>query len=160
MADKPSLLRIKLNEDCYFVQRKGKQGEWIGKPTKWKIGKRSTLPRELFFKIYGFIRNRIQKCDEKSFAALKTAVLRALHEAAEAFGCECRSGWDAGDVTWYLGGDPFVAWQIHEEAVETLTARKLRESRAALRLIVVVRESGYFRIRPRWTRRYWMRNGE
>ncbi len=158
MADKRQLLRIKLREDYYFVQRIGEQGERIGKPTKWKIEKRSSLPRELFFKTCGFIGSRIKRCDERSLVDLKRATLRALHEAAAAYGCASKSGCDCGDIAWYLDGEPFVAWQIHQETLDKQRASKLRKSRAALRWIVVLRESGYFRMRPRRTRRYWMLN--
>jgi hypothetical protein len=82
-------------------------------------------------------------------------VLRALHEATTAFGCEAKSDCDGGDVTWYVDGQPFVAWQIHEEVLNKQQARTLRDSRAALRGVVVVTKS-YFRIRMRLTRRYWM----
>lgn len=107
-------------------------------------------------KTCGFMRSTIRRCDDRSFSSLNRAVLRALHEAAESCGCESKSACDGGDVAWYLDGKPFIAWQIHEEILNRQRARKLRESAAALRLVVVVRDSGYFRIRPRWTRRYRM----
>ena len=86
---------------------------------------------------------------------LNRAVLRGLHEAAQSYGCKSKSGSDCGDVTWYLHGEPFVAWQVHEEGLNQQKARNLGESRAALRLIIMLRKSGYFRIKARWTRLYW-----
>jgi hypothetical protein len=155
MNEKRQLLRIKLTEDSLYVQRLGENGARIGKRTNWKIGKRSNLPRELFFKTLGFIHSSIKRCDDRSFSGLHRAVLRALHEAAAAFGCESKSGCDGGDVTWYSDGQPFFAWQIHEEVLNKQQARTLRDSGAALRGVVVVKKS-YFRIRMRLTRRYWM----
>ena len=156
MTRRRQLLQIRLREDHLYVQRLSESGERIGNRTRWKIGKRSTLPRELFFKTCGFIGSRIKRCDERSFVDLKRATLRALHEAAAAYGCASKSGCDCGDVTWYLHGKPFVAWQVHEETLDKHRARELRHSRAALRWTVVLRKSGYFQMRPRWTRRYWL----
>jgi hypothetical protein len=160
MNEKRQLLRIKLKEDSFYVQRVGEDGARIGKRTNWKIGKRSNLPRELFFKTCGFIRSRIKRCEDRSFSGLNRAVLRALHEAATAFGCESKSGCDGGDVIWYVDGQPFVAWQIHEEVLNKQQARTLRDSSAALREVVVLKKSGYFIIQRRWTRRYWMQRGK
>jgi hypothetical protein len=84
---------------------------------------------------------------------VRKAVLRGLCEAAKACGCKPSFGQEGGDVLWTLRGEPFFAFQIHEESLRRETARKLRKGRARLRWVAVVKKGGYVKFVPRKARR-------
>jgi hypothetical protein len=125
----------------------------VGKKTLWKVKAKSNLPREVFFKTIGFIQQAIKRYGKESIEDVMAAGRKGLERAGEAFGCEIKNGAERADVYWSVDERLLIAWQIHEERLNAKRARKLKGSKALLRLVVVIRESGWFRIFPQSTRR-------
>jgi hypothetical protein len=149
-------LRLKLDGNCLTFQRYGKDGNLTGKPESWQIGKeskKSNVPKALFYLLWGYVHHRVSQRDDKSIENVRKAVLRGLCEAAKACGCKPSFGQEGGDVLWTLRGEPFFAFQIHEESLRRETARKLRRGRARLRWVAVVKKGGYVKFVPRKARR-------
>jgi hypothetical protein len=145
---------MRLQKQRLYVQRIGKHGNRIGSRTEWTIGKKSALPRELFFKIRGFVQRIIKRCGTESADELRIAVRRALTQAAETCGCESKQGQAKADMYWKLGDRLLIAWQLHDNALDVQRIKKLKTSRALLRIVVIVKKSGYFRIVPQDTRQH------
>ncbi len=146
-------LRLKLKQDRLVYQRYGKDGRLTGKRQVWRIRKDSYAPRALFHLVLGYVRQRVNQCEDKSFEAVRKAALRGLCEAARACGCKPSFGAEGGDALWTLRGEPFFAFQIHKDFLRKETATKLRKGKAWLRWVVIVKKSGYVEFVPRRTRR-------
>jgi hypothetical protein len=112
----------------------------------------SQLPREIFFKTFGFLHQAIKKHGKESLDDITNAAREGLKQAGKAFSCDVEEGTKIADVYWFAQGQRLVAWQIHEEKLDNKRARKLSRSKALLRLVVLVKASGWFRIVPRVTR--------
>ena len=148
MAKQEQLLRLKLNGNYLYVQRLNRDKERIGKRTKWEIRERSTLPRELFYQVRGFLQRSIKKFGTKSPDGLSRAGRVALLQAGRAFGCKIRNGSARADLYWSKGGVRLFAWQVHTEYLDERRVKELRGSKALLRLAVVLRGTGFFEIIP------------
>lgn len=143
---------IRLKGNHLIIRRFGKDGQPTGKKTKWKVKTKSNLPRELFFKIRGFLQQSIKRYGTESLTDLSTAGGEALKQAGRAFGCEIKEGSARADLYWFSNGARLFAWQIHAGAFDKRRARKLEESKALLRLAVIMKQTGFFKIVPRRTR--------
>lgn len=152
MTNNQQQIWIRLRKRDLRVQRVNDHGNRIGKKTKWTIGKKSALPRELFFKVMGYLRNSIKRTGTNSTDKLRISCLRALAKTAGTCGCESKFGQSKADVYWNLNGTVFIAWQIHDDAINIRRTKKLTSSKALLRIVIVLKKSGYFRILPQDTR--------
>src|ERR1700719_2021916 len=124
---KKQSLHLGLQGKQLFCQRLNHDGDLIGTEYRWKIGKHSIVPKELFFLIHGFVRRAENQNSTKSFRAIRRAIKRALEEAATACGCEVKRAAEGGHVTWYLQSEPFMAFQVHEGDVNDERARKMKK---------------------------------
>jgi hypothetical protein len=88
------------------------------KPTMWKIRKKSNVPREMFFKIRGFLKQGVKRCGTKSLDGVIGAGWEGLKQAGEVFGCEIKDGSKLADFYWLLDGRRLVAWQLAIEPSE------------------------------------------
>jgi hypothetical protein len=145
-------IKIRRSGNLLHVQRIGKHGNRIGTATKWTIGKKSALPREMFFAVRGFVHNSLAECPTKSLDKLRVAARNGLVKAAVVCGCESKLGQSKADVHWRLDGSSLIAWQLHGDEVDADRARKLATSKASLRIVIVLKESGWFNIIPQDTR--------
>jgi hypothetical protein len=152
MSDEKQGVQIRRDGNRLYVQRIGKDGNRIGVRTEWTIGRKSALPRELFFTIRGFVHSSLTECQTKSLEKLRVAARNGLVEAAGVCGCEPKLGKSKADVYWRLDGFSLIAWQLHGDEVDADRARKLVTSKASLRIVIVLKESGWFNIIPQDTR--------
>lgn len=153
MALQKQKLRLKLDRNRLICRRYDKEGNLPDKAQIWRIGKTSNAPRAVFHLILGYVRRRVSQSDEKSIEIVRKAVLRGLCEAATACGCHSSFGEEGGDVMWTLRGEPFFAFQIHEEFLDKKNAARLRKGETRLRWVVVIKKGGYVRFIPRKARR-------
>lgn len=128
-------------------------GKPIGEKTSWKVKEKSNLPRELFFKVRGFLLSSIKRNGKESLDDLETAGREALEQAGRAFGCLIKNGAKHADLYWCLDGKRLVGWQIHLEKYDKGRVEKLMRSNALLRLAVLMYQTGYVKIIPLTTRR-------
>jgi hypothetical protein len=133
---------------CWRLDRKGSPK---GKTVPWQIRTRSYVPRLIFHCLMGYIRKRVNQKEDRNFNSVKEAVLQALCEAAKTCGCKSRFDREGGDVTWYLDDRPFFAFQIHEQEVDKLRAKKMFRGRSKLRWVIEIRDGGKIRYVPRKT---------
>jgi hypothetical protein len=152
MAEIQRLGTIRLKQNYLFFRRLGKDGQRTGKRTYWKIKEVSNVPRELFFKIVGFLQRSIRQSGTKSIDSVMAAGMLGLKQAGRAFGCEIKKRSKLADLYWSLGGQRLVAWQIHESSLNERRVRKLMKSKASLRIAVVMKKGGYFEIKPQRTK--------
>jgi hypothetical protein len=152
MAPDQRLGKIHLKRNSLIIERFGKDGQPSGKRTRWTIKMMSNLPREMFFKIVGFLQHGIKRYGTGSMDDMTMAATKALGQAGEAFGCEVGDRKKQADLYWLLDGRRFIAWQIHEARVDERRVRKLTRSKAPLRVVVVIKKGGYFEIKPQSTR--------
>lgn len=153
MAQTKQQLKLMLSERELSVFRVKKNGKEMGKRTRWTVGRKSLLPKALYFLIHSFVRSKINHTEDRSFHSLEKAVRTALRQAGEACGCRVEFGGHGGDVCWYLHGEPFFAFQIHEVTLGEKAAKRLRKGQALLRWVITVAASGMVRYHPRKTRR-------
>jgi hypothetical protein len=109
------------------------------------------LPREVFFKLVGFIRQSITKSGTESVETVRTATLKALRDAGRAYDCEIKYRSPRADLYWCSKGKRLAAWQIHTDNLDKRWVRKVEGSKALLRFAVIVKASCYFKIVPRPT---------
>ena len=152
MTSERQLGQIHLKGNRLIIERFGKDGQPSGKHTRWTIKMTSNLPREVFFKIVGFLKHGIRRYGTDSMDDMTMAAEKALGQAGEAFGCEIGGSRKKADLYWLLEGRRFIAWQIHEARVDEQRVSKLRRSKALLRVAVVIKSGGYFEIKPQSTR--------
>jgi hypothetical protein len=143
---------LQLKGNFFIARRFGKDGKRAGKKTKWRVKAKSNLPRELFFKIRGFLQSSIKKHGTESLDDLVAAVRGGLAQAGWAYSCQIKKGSRHADIYWCEDGKRLIGWQIHTGGFDERMARKLTRSRAVFRLVVVVSKGGYFRIMPMNTR--------
>ena len=152
MAHAQRLGKIRMKHNRFIITRYGKDGQPTGKSTEWKIKEKSNVPRELFYKIKGFLERSIRQSGTKSIESVMKAGWVALNEVGKAFGCEIRDSSKLADLYWWSDGHRFVAWQIHESSLDERRVRKLEKSKALLRIAVVMKKGGHFEIKPQQTR--------
>lgn len=152
MAHDRRLGKIHLKGNCLILVRFGKDGQPSGKRTTWTIKMKSNLPREMFFKIVGFLQHGIKRYGTDSMDDMTMAAKKALGQVGEAFGCEIGDRKKQADLYWLLDGRRFIAWQIHEARVDERRVSKLKRSKAPLRIVVVIKREGYFEIKPQRTK--------
>ncbi len=125
------IFKLRLYQDAnrMTVRRFTQTGE-LGTKTQWKIGKKSNLPKGLFYMIKNFIQQRIKHCEDKnSFPSVKEAALSGLREAAKACGCTHSVDGAGADILWSLKDVPFLGVQTarqegqHESAKEASNGR-------------------------------------
>jgi hypothetical protein len=133
---------------CHRVDRDGSR---LGTSYGWEIGPRSYLPQLIYYVLHGYIRRSINQIKDKNFASVRKAVLQALCDAARTCGCKPRFDREGGDVTWYLKGKPFFAFQIHEPPVDQRRAKKMIRGNTILRWAVEIRKNGIVHHDPRKT---------
>jgi hypothetical protein len=144
--------QIHLKRNRLIIERFDKDGQPSGKRTRWTIKMKSYLPREVFFKIWGFLQQGIKRHGTGSMDDMRKAARKALGQAGEAFGCEIGNRKRQADLYWLLDGRRFIAWQIHESRIDERRIYKLNRSKARLRIVVVLKRGGYSEIKPQKTR--------
>jgi hypothetical protein len=152
VANGHRLGRIHLKGNRLILERFGKDGQPSGKRTRWTIKMTSNLPREMFFKIVGFLKRGITRYGTDSMDDMTMAAKKALGQVGEAFGCEIGDSRKQADLYWMLHGRRFIAWQIHEASIDERRVNELRKSKALLRIAVVMKRGGFFAIKPQSTR--------
>jgi hypothetical protein len=152
MTSERQLGQIHLKWNRLIIERFGKDGQPSGKRKTWTIKTKSNLPREMFFKIVGFLQHGIKRYGTDSMDDMTMAAQKALGQVGEAFGCEIGDRKKQADLYWLLDGRRFIAWQIHEARVDERRVRKLTRSKAPLRVVVVIKRGGFFEIKPQSTR--------
>ena len=133
MSETMRQLKLRLENDRLYVSRLGKKDGHFGKRERWKIQKKSYLPKGVYFLIHNFIRQQVKSRDGDDFFDVKKKVLRGLSEAAIACGCETQSEQEGADVCWYLKGEPFFAAQIHEDELDMPRLKRMRSGNAMFR---------------------------
>ena len=152
MTSERQLGQIHLKRTRLIIERFGKDGQPSGKRTRWTIKEKSYLPREMFFKIWGFLQQGIKRHGTGSMDGMRKAARKALGQAGKAFGCEIGDSTKQADLYWLVDGRRFIAWQIHEDRIHERLIYKLTGSRALLRIVVVIKRGGYCEIKPQSTR--------
>jgi hypothetical protein len=151
MSETQQRLKLRVDGDCLRVKHLDKSGQG-GKRYKWRITKKSNLPRELYFLVHNFVRTRVNGREDDDFDSTKKAVLRGLCEAAVACGCKPRSGKEGADVCWFLHGEAFFSIQIHDGTLDDDELRRMRKGHAVFRWAITIEKGGYTRYHPRRTR--------
>ena len=152
MTSERQLGQIHLKRDRLIIERFGKDGRPSGKHTRWTIKMNSFLPREMFYKIKGFLDQGIKRHGTGSMDDMGEAAKQALGQAGKAFGCEIGGRKKQADLYWLLDGRRFIAWQIHENRIDERRNYKLTRSKAPLRIVVVLKRGGFVEIKPQSTR--------
>src|ERR1700730_6320805 len=129
MANGQRLGKIHLKRNCLVIERFGKDGQPSGKRTSWTIKTKSNLPREMFFKIVGFLQRGIKRYGTCSMGDMTAAAKKALGQVAEAFGCEIGDSRKLADLYWLLDGRRFIAWQIHEARIDERRGEKFKRKK-------------------------------
>lgn len=139
----------------------------------WNIGQMSMLPRLVFFAITSYILGRTKRMkdagQEKSFDNMKPKIRKALWAAGPVCSCVPKNNHHGG-VTWWLGKKRLIAFIVvdfgrHRNAKPSDIAKQLRdrrpefvelekESKALLRVAVVVLKGGLCKIVPARTLYY------
>lgn len=163
--------QLKLHARKLRYGRRDKSGETRWAKEDWEIrkDKDSWLPTGVFHFVASYVLNCVKNASDKSFATLRKSILRGLCEAALACGCAWKLNRARGDVTWFLDGHRFYAFQIedcHSHAVAKIPdlqalLRKRRsrfekmehKSGAMLRGSWLVLKGGYVKLVPGRTRR-------
>lgn len=152
MTSERQLGQIHLKRNRLIIERFGKDGQPSGKRTRWTIKEKSFLPREVFFKIWGFLQQGIKRHGTGLMDDMRKAARKALGQAGKAFGCEIGDSRKIADLYWLVDGRRFIAWQIHEDRIHEQLISKLKRSKALLRIVVVIKRGGYSEIKPQRTR--------
>jgi hypothetical protein len=107
-------LQLSLHHRVLKSGRLDKNGVVRWSKANWNVGKHSWMPRGLFYVVNSFVLRRVKETPDKSFPAMKHAVIKALCEAAMACSCTRKLKRSDGDVTWFLNGARFFAFQVEE----------------------------------------------
>jgi len=154
MKSRQQELQLKLRETTLLVYRSNNAGT-RSLNCKWEIRESGTIPRALFYLLRNAVQYRVRECDQDSEKALRRAVLAGLISAAESCGCEpllLRAG---GDVTFFLGDQPLIAFEIAKNATNYKPSRELLHSEAVFRWSVKIHKNGFVEFVPQKSNPEW-----
>jgi len=144
---------IHRKKNGFIVRRFDGDGKPTGEKTKWTAKNKSNLPRELFYKVRGFMKSSIKKQGPESMDELRAAGQKGLEQVAKAFGCQVKTGASHADLYWCVDGKRLIGWQVHPEKFDKRRAEKLERSKALFRLVALSFRTGYVTLIPLSTRR-------